>query len=212
MAAISGVCDSPGSGGRAAGNGGPLSNHLEIRLSEPLSIYPALLADYKTGITRRGVQGSDDSSFLLGTGPFRLASYRGGSIILERNEQYWKGASALLDAIEFRAGLSGGAIAGGLRSGELDLARDLSPQDLEEFMRDPRFRNGIVEAPRKNTYFVLFNSLSGPLARNQKVRRALSGVVRTRDLVWQTLGRFAEPAVCLIHREAGARTGKRRHR
>jgi ABC-type transport system substrate-binding protein len=188
------------------------SDTLEIRLSDPLSIYPALLADYKTGITRSGLEGSDDSSFLSGTGPFRLASLGGGAIVLERNEQYWKGTPALLDALEFRVGLSAGAIAGGLRSGELDLARDLSPNDLEEFMRDPRFRNGIVEAPRKNTYFVLFNSRSGPLARDLMVRRALSGVVRTHDLVWQTLGRFAEPAVCLIPPGMlGHDPGKRRH-
>jgi ABC-type oligopeptide transport system substrate-binding subunit len=45
---------------------------------------------------------------------------------------------------------------------------------------------------------VLFNSRSGPLARNPALRRALAGVVRARDLVWRTLGRFAEPAVCLI--------------
>ncbi|MFY9610404.1 MAG: ABC transporter substrate-binding protein [Blastocatellia bacterium] len=210
LAAISGVVEFAGQRvDRLAGMVVHSSDTLEIRLSEPLSIYPALLADYKTGITRIG---ANDSSFLLGTGPFRLSSYRAGSIVLERNEQYWKGASALLEALEFRVGLSAGAIAAGLRSGELDLARDLSPQDLEEFMRDPRFRNGIVEAPRKNTYFVLFNSRSGPLARNLMMRRALSGIVRTHDLVWQTLGRFAEPAVCLIPPGMlGHDPGKRRH-
>jgi len=118
--------------------------------------------------------------------------------MLERNESYWKGTSALLDEVEFRAGLSASEIASGLRSGSIDLARDLSPQDLEEFLRDPRFRGGLVESPRKNTYFLLFNSTSGSVAQNADFRRALSGIVRTHDLVWQTLGRFAQPAVCRI--------------
>ena len=170
---------------------------LEIQLPDPLSIYPALLTDYKTGITLNSDEGKSDS-ILIGTGPFRMASFSPDRIVLERDERYWKGSSALLDEVEFRAGLSASEIASGLRSGSIDLARDLSPQDLEEFLRDPRFRGGLVESPRKNTYFLIFNSTSGSVAQNADFRRVLSGVVRTHDLVWQTLGRFAQPAVCLI--------------
>jgi serine/threonine protein kinase/tetratricopeptide (TPR) repeat protein len=155
------------------------SHKLEIQLSEPLSLYPALLTDYKTGITRMAGEvagGGGDGSPPLGTGPFLIASYQTERIVLERNPDYWKGAPAALDAIEFRPGLSASQIAAGLRSGELDLARDLSPQDVDEFLRDPRFRGGLVEAPRKNTYFVLFNCATGPVARNLMLRLALSGL------------------------------------
>jgi ABC-type transport system substrate-binding protein len=171
---------------------------LEIQLPDPLSIYPALLTDYKTGITLGAAGDGKTDSIPIGTGPFRMASYRPDRIVLERNEKYWKGSSGFLDEVEFRAGLSASEIASGLRSGSIDLARDLSPQDLEEFLRDPRFRGGLVESPRENTYFLIFNSTSGSVARNADFRRALSGIVRTHDLVWQTLGRFAQPAVCLI--------------
>lgn len=184
---------------------------LEIRLGESLSIYPALLADYKTGIIRE-TAGIEARRLLTGTGPFRLASSERGRITLKRNDQYWKGAPAPLDAIEFRHGLSASEIASGLRSGEIDLARDLAPQDLEDFLRDPRFRGGLVEAPRKNTYFVMFNTIASPVAQNKQLRRALSGVVRTNDLVWQTLGRFSQPAVCLIPPGMlGHDPGRRRH-
>jgi len=167
---------------------------LEIKLSEPLSIYPALLTDFKTGITLA----VDGSSIPVGTGPFRIASFRPDNVVIERNEQYWKGSPAHLNEVEFRAGLNASEISSGLRSGEIDLARDLSPQDLEEFLRDARLRSGFVESPRKNTYFFIFNCTSASVAQNAGLRRALSGVVRTHDLVWQTLGRFAQPAVCLI--------------
>jgi ABC-type transport system substrate-binding protein len=185
---------------------------LEIRLNESLSIYPALLADYKTGIVREPAEIDQSRGLLTGTGPFRLASSDRGLITLERSEQYWKGASVPLEAIEFRHGLSGSEIASGLRSAEIDLARDLAPQDLEDFLRDPRFRGGLVEAPRKNTYFVMFNTIAGPIAQNVTLRRALSGVVRTNGLVWQTLGRFSQPAVCLIPPGMlGHDPGRRRH-
>ena len=176
----------------------PLSEfRLEIQLPEPLSIYPALLTDYKTGITMKGNE-EKANDILIGTGPFRMASYSPDRIVLERNERYWKGSSALLDEIEFRAGLSAAEIASGLRAGSIDLARDLSPQDLDEFLRDPRFRGGLIESPRKNTYFLIFNTSNDSVAENADLRRALAGVVRTHDVVWQTLGRFAQPAVCLI--------------
>ena len=187
------------------------ANKLEIQLDEPLSIYPALLADYKTGITR-AAGGGEANSLPTGTGPFRLTSHDGDRIVLECNEDYWRGTPAGLDKIEFRHGLSASAIASGFRSGELDVVRDLSPQDLEEFLRDPRFRGGLTEAPRKNTYFVMFNSADGPVGRNLLVRQALCGVVRTHDLVWQTLGRFRNPPVCLIPPGMlGHDPGKRRH-
>ncbi len=166
---------------------------FEIQLSEPLPIYPALLTDFKTGVTQ-----STDGPIPIGTGPFRLVSFRPDNIVIERNQNYWKGSLGHLDQVEFRAGLSASEISSGLRSGEIDLARDLSPQDLEEFLRDVRLRSGFVESPRKNTYFVIFNCNSDSAAANSELRRALAGVVRTHDLVWQTLGRFAQPAVCLI--------------
>jgi ABC-type transport system substrate-binding protein/serine/threonine protein kinase len=171
---------------------------LEIQLPEPLSIYPALLTDYKTGITLADADDGSKDAIQIGTGPFRMASFSPDRVVLERNKNYWKGSAAYLDEIEFRAGLSASDIASGLRSGSIDLARDLSPQDLEEFLRDPRFRGGLVESPRKNTYFLIFNSTTGSVAEKADLRRALSGIVRTHDLVWQTLGRFAQPAVCLI--------------
>jgi len=187
-------------------------NRLDVRLDEPLSIYPALLADYKTGITRESEHGYADS-LSIGTGPFRLTANDAGSIRLECNDDYWRGTPAALDAIEFRHGLSASAIASGLRSGQLDVVRDLSPQDLEEFLRDPRFRGGLTEAPRKNTYFVMFNSSAGPVGRNLLVRQALCGVVQTHDLVWRTLGRFSQPAVCLIPPGMlGHDAGRRRHK
>src|SRR5258705_1729746 len=170
---------------------------FEIQLLDPLPIYPALLTDYKTGITHT-VDREKRNAIPIGTGPFRMTSYKADRIVLERNDNYWRGSSALLDQIEVQTVLSAAEIASGLRSGSIDLARDLSPQDLEEFLRDPRFRSGLVESPPKNTYFLIFNSTSGSVAQNAELRRALSGVVRTHDLVWQTLGRFAQPAVCLI--------------
>ena len=119
-------------------------------------------------------------------------------MVVERNPGYWRAGLPRLDAIEFKPSLNASAIARHFRNAEIDVARDLLPEDLEDILRDARFRQGLVETPKKNTYFVLFNCRTGPHAGDLALRRALSGVVRPRDLVWRTLGRFAAPAAGLI--------------
>jgi ABC-type transport system substrate-binding protein len=171
---------------------------LEIQLAEPLPIYPALLCHQRTAVVRLAPARDGVPPTPIGTGPFRMASCEPERVVLERHAGYWKGVEAPLDAIEFRAGRKASAIAAGLRSAEFDVARDLLPRDLEDLLRDPRFRNGLVEASKENTYFVLFNTRSGPVTKSLEARRALSGILSTQDLVWRTLGRFAQPAVGLI--------------
>ena len=165
---------------------------LEIRLRETLPIFPALLTDVNVAIARA----SDGRA--VGTGPFAVAAHEDGRVVLERNDGYWKGSTATLDAIEFHPSRGGADIAAGLEEGRFDLGRDLHPDTLERILKEPRFRGAVVEVPQRSTCFVLFNVVSGPAARDPAVRRALAGVVRTADLVWKTLGRLAHPAVALI--------------
>ncbi len=180
-------------------------HRLRFRLRERLPIFPALLTDLRTAVV-------GDGEILLGTGPFRfvprLAAYGGGKhggeragrrpppVVLERNPHSWR-SPALVDRLEFHLARDAASLAADLRSGELDLGRELPPEDLEEILRDPDFRGGLVEAPKRNVYFVLMNR-KGPATRDAAVRRALAGVIRTQDIVWRTLGRFAQPATCLI--------------
>jgi ABC-type transport system substrate-binding protein len=168
-------------------------DRLEIRLKEPLPIYPSLLSDPRMAVTRSSSD-VEEGQPLLGTGPFRLRSRDRKTLVFERGTDHWKGVETKVDAVEFRHVSSAAGIASGLRSGEIDLARDLLPGDLEEFLRDPRYRGRVVEVPQKTTYFVLFNSHTSPSGRAEALRRALSGVVNTTDLVWRSLGRFAQPA------------------
>jgi peptide/nickel transport system substrate-binding protein/oligopeptide transport system substrate-binding protein len=183
---------------------------LEIRLDAPLPIYPALLADARTAVYR--MDDEVDGASPIGTGPFKLASREKGRIRLTRHDGYWSGAPPYLQAVEFRHGLAPAAIAAGLESGEFDVTGDLLPHDLERLIGIPRFRRGLVETPKLTTYFLVFPSHAGAVGRNEAVREALAGVVRPHDLVWQTLGRFAQPAVGLIPPGMlGHDPGRRRH-
>ena len=164
---------------------------LEARLTEPLPIFPVLLTDCRAAIAKPSDGG------WLGSGPFLVSEVVKGRVVLERNNRYWRGTPAHVDRLEFHSGLGSARVAAALHSGEIDLARDLMPEDLEGFLRRPSWRSGLVETTRKNIYFVLFHS-NGPTSRHAGVRRALTGLVWAQDLVWRTLGRFAHPAVSLI--------------
>ncbi|HEY4490698.1 MAG TPA: ABC transporter substrate-binding protein, partial [Acidobacteriota bacterium] len=164
-------------------------NRLAIELEDPLPIYPSLLTDIRTGIADL----SKDSDAFCGTGPFTISFIQHKHVVIKRHQEYWKTLPPVLDAVEFRAGLSSADIAAGLRAGEIDLARDLLPADLEEILRDSRLHAGLVEAPKKNVYFILFHQ-SSPVCRIPEVREAIAGMIRTHDLVRSTLGRFAQPA------------------
>jgi ABC-type transport system substrate-binding protein len=174
-------------------------DRLEIELLDPLPIFPALLTDALTAVCRVEPGATNDRQRLVGTGPFVVTRRSSDRIVLEKNPNDWREARPRLDAIEFRTSLTASAIASGLRAGEIELARDLLPQDLEAVLREPRFRGGLVEVPKKNSYFVVFNrAREDGVSSKPAVRRALAGVVRSQDFVWGTLGRFALPATGLI--------------
>jgi ABC-type transport system substrate-binding protein/serine/threonine protein kinase len=182
-----------GAAGGVEGIETPAEQEVSIRLSEPLPIFPSLLTDPRTAISRSP---SDEKALALGTGPFRLVRHSPDHAVLERNPRYAR-EPARVERIEFRAAMAAPAIAAGLRDGSLDIARDLLPQDLEALLREPRWRAGLAETPRKNTYFALFHT-GTPAGSNAALRTALAGAVRMQDLVWGSLGRLALPATGLV--------------
>ncbi|MCI0615565.1 ABC transporter substrate-binding protein [bacterium] len=168
------------------------SNAFVIELQESLPIYPALITDSRASICL-DQPGEDKNNQLIGTGPFKLASFAQNHVVLERSGNYWKNESVPLDAIDFRCGVTSSDIASGLISEKFDLASNLLPQDLETILQNRQLRAGLVEAPKKTIYFAFFNSHSS-VGHSQDLRKALSGILRTHDLVRATLGRFAQPA------------------
>ncbi|HEY7817237.1 MAG TPA: ABC transporter substrate-binding protein, partial [Vicinamibacteria bacterium] len=179
FAAIQGVREYlDGSTDGVAGIQAPTEEEVEVQLLQPLPIFPALLTDFSTAIGRALPAREGEAPRVIGTGPFLAAQAAPGRVVLERNAQYWKDSPPPLESIEFRTSLAASSIAAGLHSGEIEMAQDLLPQDLEKILREPRFRQGFVETPKKNTYFVLFNGTS-PAGSNLDLRRALASVIRT---------------------------------
>ncbi|MCG8460726.1 MAG: ABC transporter substrate-binding protein, partial [Holophagales bacterium] len=158
---------------------------IEIRLSRPMSIFPAFLSSVGLGITRR----RDER--ILGSGPFAIVGADSGRVLLERNSEARR--PPRLEHLEFHAYLDSRAVAQALRSGEVDLARDLAPAEIEDFLHSPRFGSSLAEIALPSTGFVVFNR-RGPKLRDRQLRRLLAGVIDNRELVWRRLARFVLPA------------------
>jgi ABC-type transport system substrate-binding protein len=168
---------------------GPRS--LVVALDERTPIFPALLTDVTTAVAC-----VRDDGRVVGTGPFRVESVDDGAYRLRRSPD-WRDAPPRVESLEMRVGLEAGEIARELRAGELDLSGDLAPRDFDELLRDRRLGHQVVECPKKNVAFLLFRA-RGDGALGAEVRAALASLVRARDLAWQHVGRFAQPAEGLI--------------
>ncbi len=112
---------------------------------------------------------------------------------MEKNQTYWKGKPPHLDSIQFRVAGNLTAMMEGFRSGKFDLVRELQPSDLDTIFRERHLQTTYVEAPLKNVWFILFNQ-SSPFCSRPEFRKALTGILRTQDLVRSALGRLAQPA------------------
>ncbi len=163
---------------------------IQFTLKEPMAIYPALLTHERTAIVHLGEEGP------IGTGPFRIAQRSGVSVRLERNPRF-HGKAPHLDAIEFRSVGSAAEIARGYREGRFDLVAGLLPEDLEMILRDRRAATRFAEVQKRDIYFVLFNQ-NGLHTCDPGIRKKMLATVRPRDIVWRTLGRFADPATTLL--------------
>jgi ABC-type transport system substrate-binding protein len=166
------------------------SSQLLIELDHPLGIYPAMLTAPNMAVAKLQPKP-------IGSGPFRVANRSPGLILLNRNENYWKGSTSRVDAVEFRVTGNAQEMVRAFRASEIDIARDLPERELDSLLRDPRLRPQYVEAPRKNTYFILLNQ-HGPMTSDPSLRKALTGVLRVHDLVWRSVGRLVQPAPSLV--------------
>ena len=134
-----------------------------------------------------------------GPGPFRVALARAGPRRPRAQPAVLRESPARASTASSSAPRSSpSAIAEGLRSGQLDIARDLLPQDLEARPA----RAALPRRPRRDAEEEhLLRRLQ--LGERRRLERGPAdsrspGVARTQDFVWGALGRFALPATGLI--------------
>jgi len=166
-------------------------NDVVIRLSEPFSALPAVLANY-TAMILAPASFADDGSVaaVIGTGPFRVAEVAPPlSMRVERFADYW-GTPATIEAATYLSSHRAETRALMVESGDADLAVTLDPAGYTRLSRLEGVNVEVVAIPR--TILMKLNLARAPLA-DAKARRALS-LALDREGIAAGILRFPEAA------------------
>jgi len=132
---------------------------------------------------------------LIGTGPWKLASHKGGVVHLARNDAYWAGKPAIAD-LEFVYQPDGAEALNEAKRGGLDVIASLIPVHWPEQANAPgvvaRFLPLELATPRLR--YLTFNAQRAPLADPQ-VRHALALLVDRRTIARRVFDGLARPAL-----------------
>jgi peptide/nickel transport system substrate-binding protein/oligopeptide transport system substrate-binding protein len=158
---------------------------LVIQLTEPLSVFPKLLAMPLASI----VPDSTPSNFgenPIGTGPWRFVEWRHDDyILLARNEQYFDGAPAA-DSLRARIIPEPSTAVAEFESGNVDVLA-VPENETARWREDPELAGLLQSVPSLRLWYVALNTQRGPLARAE-VRQALNHAVDVSTMLTQLLG------------------------
>ena len=130
---------------------------------------------------------------LVGTGPWKLGSAKGGVVHLVRNDKYW-GKPAAIPDLEFVYQADAAAALSAAKHGELDIIPALIPAHWPEQASAPgvtaAFRPLVLAPPRLRLFVFNAARLDDP-----RVRHALALLVDRRAIAKRVFGGLARPAL-----------------
>jgi peptide/nickel transport system substrate-binding protein len=165
---------------------------VRLTMNEPWASFAWSLAG-QTGMMRPA-EATENPEFGLepvGTGPFKLESWeQGGSLVVVRNEDYWREGLPYLDAIEYRVFTDPGTRSNALEAGDVDLIQTTSDEDILRY-RASDFTQ--IEDPSSEETMVMLNTAVAPFD-NLLARRAVAAATDTETIIQTIASGIAEPA------------------
>lgn len=166
---------------------------LVIETNEPFAALPNQLTDAITGIY--GAASFDaNGEFVepIGTGPWHFVEYnRQQNTIVERFDAYW-GETPELARVEYRYIPDHHARTIALEAGEIDIATNILPGDVERLGGTPDFT--VFREPSAGLYYAAFNTADDRPVGDVRVRMALNLMVDRELVVSGALDGVGEPA------------------
>lgn len=166
---------------------------IEIVTKEPFNaLLYRLTLDAASIISKKADTNPEEfNKHPVGAGPFKFVSWEiGGDVVLEANENYYKGAPQIKKLI-FRQIPEALNRSIGLETGEIDLAYDLAITDIEMLKEN---KNIVVKTvPSTTVWYLGFNVQKKPLD-NVKIRQAVAYGLNTQDVIDIVFNGMASPA------------------
>lgn len=125
-------------------------------------------------------KGGDLTTAPMGAGPYKFVSWeKGQSIVVEKNENYYKEGLPKLDSITFNFYADEDARSNALRSGDIDITDYVPWKDTAGMLDDP---NLTIDQENGPIMLISFNTKVEPLA-DPKVRQAISYAIDRQNVV-----------------------------
>lgn len=189
------------------------ASHVALHYSEPFSVLPSILADRAgmimspTAVAAAG----DKAAAPVCVGPFKFTKWvPQTSISLEKDPKYYGADKVSLDSIEFRIIIDASVRAANLQSGDIQVADNLSTQNMGTIAGDPKlkvlqsqalgWRGLVINMANANGIGKPAAPVTGDLANNPKVREALSYAVDREALVKTAFGGWYDAACSPIRK------------
>lgn len=132
----------------------------------------------------------------VGTGPFKFVRWdRGNQVVLERNDDYWDGPSAI-ERLVFRFVSSPASRVTTLLGGDADLVTEVPISSMAQIENNPNTKLGIVTGTR--VIFVGLDASQDSPLQDVRVRQALNYAVDKQAIIESLLYGLAEETVAML--------------
>jgi peptide/nickel transport system substrate-binding protein len=184
------------------------ASHILIRYKRPFAPITAALADRAGMIMSPAALAAIGDNFgnaPVCVGPFKFVKrVPQTSITLTRDPLYYDAAHVHLDSIVYRIMPDANIRAANLRSGDIQVADTISPQDLDALAKDPKLK--VLQSGSLGYQGITINvgnvdgtgkpakPINTPLARDSRVRAAFAYSVDRKTLVDTVYNNWFEPA------------------
>jgi peptide/nickel transport system substrate-binding protein len=186
----------------------PDKSHVVIRFERPFAPITAALAD-RAGMIMSpkalSTEGDNFGDHPVCVGPFKFVERVPQTAIkVARDPKYYDAKKVHLDTITYRIMSDANIRAANLRSGDLQVADTISPQDVDALAKDPDLR--VLQSPSLGYQGVTINignvagvgkptkQINTPIAKDPRVRLAFTKTIDRRTLVDTVFNNWFEPA------------------
>lgn len=163
----------------------PSPTTVQVVLTQPSNDWLFRMAATRVGamFSRTGV--ADLARTPVGTGPFKLDSYKqGDTLTLVRNPDYW-GAKPYFEKIALKYVADTSALNNAMLSGGLDVLSVVQPDALPRFADANTYQT--IEGTTNGEVVLSFNNQKGPFA-DKLIRQAARSAINHQDLLARCWG------------------------
>lgn len=170
---------------------GPLS--VKVRTNKPFAGLANQMTDAITGIyAASSFDSSGKFKMPIGTGPYKFVSYKKQDrTIAERFDGYW-GPKPAIKRVVYRYIPDHAARTLSLETGEIDLAVNIPPADVDRMARNKAYQ--VYRDPAAGLYYMVFNTAGSSAFADPRVRTAVNLLVDRESLVTHGLDGVGAPA------------------